>query len=73
MGWSTLEIVLITSSHLGWRFWTSPGIWISTEALHASGGDALVQGSRAVAWSEGMFLRVPLAARGMPLQTNFIL
>lgn len=73
MVWSMLEIVLITTFHLGWRFWTSPGIRISAEALHASGGDALVQGSGVVAWSQGTFLLVPLAARAMTLQINCIL
>lgn len=68
-GTGMLEMLLITSFHLGWRFWTSPRIWISTEALHTSGCDTLVQGSGVVAWSKGMFLLVPLAAKGMTLQT----
>lgn len=49
--WSLMEIVLLTAFHLGWRFWASPRVRISAEAIHASGGDALVPGSRAAAGS----------------------
>lgn len=61
------------SFHSGWRFWTSPRIRISTEALHTSGCDALVQGSRAAPWSQGLCLFILLGARGITFQTNFIL
>lgn len=61
------------SFHSGWRFWTSPRIWISTETLHTSGCDTLVQGSRTAAWSQGLCLSILLGASEMTFQTNLIL
>lgn len=71
--WSMLITLLITNFHPGWRFWIGPRIWISTEALHTSGGDTLVQGSGVAAWSQGMPLFIFLGSKGLTFRTNLIL
>lgn len=49
-----LGMLLMTHFHRGWRFWPGAGVRVSAEAVHAGGGDALVPGAGAAAWSKGI-------------------